>query len=203
MPTMSPSALAPTSTHHQPADPQHTEVQEPSPAIGPVFSGGWWRNAVLWRTLTLGGLLAVLLGVGAGASLYEMMNSHITNLSERLSKVRHVSQVAVLTGQGGQSGQAAWLITLESHPSPLKVQRLAAQQAPADSALQLWAVTGGAVRSLGVLGTGQGVQRLNIQAAELKGADALQISQEPAAGNPSSTGPTGPVLFKGALIPNL
>ncbi len=180
--------------------------------IDPVFSGSWWRNAVLWRTLTLGGALVALLGVGTGSSLYEMMNSHINDLTKQLTKVRHVAQVAVLSGA---QGEAAVLVTLGNGPTPLKVQRVSPYAEPADRSLRLWAMPAGSEpRLLGVLVPGQAVQRLEADAATFKGVTALAITLEPLAAAPTaadnakaadsnSTAPTGPVLFKGPLIPNL
>jgi anti-sigma-K factor RskA len=58
---------------------------------------------------------------------------------------------------------------------------------------------GGAPRSLGVLGTDR-VLRLPAAPGDVREVPALAISLEPRGGVPSAGGPTGPVLFKGALI---
>lgn len=168
----------------------------------PVFSGAWWRNAVLWRTLTLGGLLVALLAAGTGLSLYEMMNAHINDLSKRLSKVRHVAQVAVLHSA---RGEPAWLVTLDTQSPPLKVQRLGGTTTEAPGqAWHLWATeAGGQPRSLGALAPGQGVQRLAVDASTLKPGTVLSLSQEPAGATTADATPTGPLVVSGSLIPNL
>ena len=51
-----------------------------------VFTGAWWHSVALWRTLAIALVLAGLLAAGAGMSVYEMMNSHIVNLTKQLQK---------------------------------------------------------------------------------------------------------------------
>jgi anti-sigma-K factor RskA len=71
--------------------------------------------------------------------------------------------------------------------------------APADKSLQLWALPQtGRPTSLGVLGA-DAVVRLTALARDVN-VPTLAISLEPKGGVPSSAGPTGPLLFKGAVI---
>ena len=66
--------------------------------------------------------------------------------------------------------------------------------------LQLWALPpGGAPQSLGVLDHAQAL-RLPAPESAVRAVPALAVSLEPAGGAPRGSGPTGPVLFKGALI---
>ena len=57
----------------------------------------------------------------------------------------------------------------------------------------------GGPRSLGVLGQDK-LLTLTAAEQEVKQVPTLAISLEPKGGVPSEGGPTGPVLFKGALI---
>lgn len=70
----------------------------------------------------------------------------------------------------------------------------------ADKSLQLWALPpSGGPKSLGVLG-GEPVVRLTAAEGQVREVPALAISLEPKGGVPGEGGPTGPVLFKGALL---
>jgi anti-sigma-K factor RskA len=76
-------------------------------------------------------------------------------------------------------------------------------QEAADKSLQLWALPAGQQpRSLGVLAPGRLLQ-LPANESDVRGVPVLAVSLEPQDGVPSETGPTGPVLFKGQLIPKM
>ena len=49
------------------------------------------------------------------------------------------------------------------------------------------------------MGAGK-LEQISAQETDVNAIPALAISLEPKGGVPSATGPTGPVLFKGALI---
>ncbi|MFX7969191.1 anti-sigma factor, partial [Acinetobacter baumannii] len=64
---------------------------------------------------------------------------------------------------------------------------------------QLWALLpNGKPQSLGLIGHQRAI-RLTV-AQPLRQVPALAISVEPRGGSPNPDGPTGPVVFKGALI---
>ena len=66
--------------------------------------------------------------------------------------------------------------------------------------MQLWALPpAGGPRSLGVLGGGA-VVKLTAAENQVKEVPTLAISLEPKGGVPEGSGPSGPVLFKGALL---
>lgn len=69
-----------------------------------------------------------------------------------------------------------------------------------DRSLHLWAIPadGGAPRSLGLV-TGDG-RVMTMPARSLEGAKQLAVSLEPKGGSPSP-GPTGPVVYAGAVTP--
>lgn len=78
-------------------------------------------------------------------------------------------------------------------------KRLDATPLNTEQALQLWALPpGGHPQSLGVIGHQRAV-RLTV-AQPLRQVPALAICVEPRSGSPNPEGPTGPVVFKGALI---
>lgn len=69
-----------------------------------------------------------------------------------------------------------------------------------DHQLQLWALMpAGGPKSLGVLGT-QPVMQMPAAEGEVKQMPMLAVSLEPKGGVPGDKGPTGPVLFTGALL---
>jgi anti-sigma-K factor RskA len=92
------------------------------------------------------------------------------------------------------------LVTFDPKRARLTLQRVGDFQEASDKSLQLWALPPtGSPRSLGVLSDDRLLQ-LTAAEAEVREVPALAISLEPKGGVPSETGPTGPVLFKGALI---
>ena len=91
------------------------------------------------------------------------------------------------------------LVTVDPKSQRLTLKRGGGFQEQADKSLQLWALPqASGPKSLGVLG-GDAVVKLTAAGSDVN-VPALAISLEPKGGVPSSGGPTGPVLFKGALI---
>ena len=94
------------------------------------------------------------------------------------------------------------LVTFDPRKRTLSLQRIGDFQVGADKSLQLWALPpSGGPRSLGVLGE-QRIVRLEATEGDVASVPTLAISLEPKGGVPGAGGPTGPVLFKGALIQN-
>lgn len=147
---------------------------------------GWLRSLALWRGATAAGALATMLAVVVGV-----------NLRDELRNAPAVRYVAVL--QNDQSA-ASVLVTFDPKQQQLTLQRLGDYAEGADKSLQLWALPpGGAPRSLGVLDRSPAL-RLAAAESAVRAVPTLAISLEPRGGVPSEGGPTGPVLFKGALI---
>jgi anti-sigma-K factor RskA len=95
---------------------------------------------------------------------------------------------------------ASVLVTFDPKNGRLTLQRVGGYQEAADKSLQLWALPpAGGPRSLGVLSPEKLLQ-LAADQRDVREVPTLAISLEPKGGVPSETGPTGPVLFKGALI---
>ncbi len=149
-------------------------------------AGGWLGSLALWRGATAAGALATVLAVTVGL-----------NLRDQLLNAPAVQYVAVLSDD---KDAASMLVTFDPKKRQLVLQRVGGFSEGADKSLQLWALPpGGAPRSLGVLDRAPGL-RLPASEADVRAVPTLAISLEPKGGVPSEGGPTGPVLFKGALI---
>lgn len=121
-----------------------------------------------------------------------------TQLASQLAGTPQIRYVAVL--QDDRSAPAM-LVTFDMRSNTLTLRRVGDFREGAERSLQLWALpAGGGPRSLGVLGEG-GVVRLVADEQAVREVPALAISLEPKGGVPSERGPSGPVLFKGALLP--
>lgn len=157
----------------------------------------WLRSLALWRGTTAAGALATVLAVVTAVGLREDMGAQIVALQARLEAAPQIEYVAVLNDD---QASAAMLVTFDPKSQRLTLQRVGGYQEAADKSLQLWALPPGAApRSLGVLNQDRLLQLAADQQA-VGGVPALAISLEPLGGVPSERGPTGPVLFKGALI---
>ncbi|MGB4115828.1 MAG: anti-sigma factor [Polaromonas sp.] len=160
---------------------------------------GWWANLNLWRGLSsMGvGVAAVALMVGVNLnSINAKLGGEVQELTARLSATPEIQYVAVLADD---KAAASMLVTFDPKSQRLTLKRVGGFQEASDKSLQLWALPqAGGPRSLGVLG-GDAVVKLTAGGNEVN-VPALAISLEPKGGVPSSSGPTGPVLFKGAMI---
>lgn len=163
----------------------------------PPAPGGWLRNLALWRGTTAAGALATVLAVVTAVGLREEMGAQIDELQAQLSAQPQIEYVAVLNDE---QASASMLVTFDPKNRLLTLQRVGGYQEAADKSLQLWALPPDAApRSLGVLSQERLLQ-LTADQRDVREVPVLAISLEPKGGVPSETGPTGPVLFKGALI---
>lgn len=159
--------------------------------------GGWWASVGFWRGATGAGALAAVLAVVTGLNLNSQLSGQVQDLTARLSATPEIQYVAVLADD---KASASMLVTFDPKNRKLLLKRLGAFQEQPDKSLQLWALPpGSAPRSLGVLG-GEAVVRLTAADRDVREVPALAISLEPKGGVPAGSGPSGPVLFKGALI---
>ena len=149
--------------------------------------GGWLRSLALWRGAAAAGALATVLAVVVGVQL-----------EQRLRQAPVVQYVAVLSDD---KSAPSMLVTFDPKNRQLVLQRVGDYREGEDKSLQLWALPpgGAAPRSLGVLDKAPAL-KLTASASQVQSVPALAISLEPRGGVPSEGGPTGPVLFKGALI---
>ncbi len=162
-------------------------------------AGGWWSSLNLWRGLSsMGvGVAAVALTVGVNLnSINAKLGGEVQELTAKLSATPEIQYVAVLADD---KAAASMLVTFDPKSKRLTLKRVGGFQESPDKSLQLWALpqTGGP-KSLGVLGS-DAVIKLTAAGNEVN-VPTLAISLEPKGGVPAGSGPSGPVLFKGALI---
>jgi anti-sigma-K factor RskA len=157
----------------------------------------WWRGGA-----ALAGIVAVvgtLVSLQATSSL-EGRGEQIAQLEKRLEQQAAQQQVQYVAVLADEKSDASVLVTFDPDKKRLVLQRVGGYQEAADKSLQLWALPPGqAPQSLGVMGADK-VLKLTAAPDQIKNVPTLAISLEPKGGVPSSVGPTGPVLFKGALI---
>lgn len=173
------------------------------------------RHALgLWRGAAFAGALATVAAVLVGVNLnhrVETKNSQLAlvtrqstevaqqnvALTARLKAAPEIQYVSVLLDD---KNAPSILATFDPKSQTLTLKRVGDYREAADKSLQLWALPPfGKPESLGVLGDAK-VIRLATQEGEVRNVPALAISLEPKGGVPSAGGPTGPVLFKGALL---
>ena len=161
--------------------------------------GSWWSNLNLWRGLSSMGVgvaaIALMVGVNLN-SINAKLGGEVQELNAKLSATPEIQYVAVLADD---NAAASMLVTFDPKTQRLTLKRVGGFQTAADKSLQLWALPqAGGAKSLGVLGN-DAVIKLAATGSDIN-VPLLAISLEPLGGVPSSGGPTGPVLLKGALI---
>lgn len=158
---------------------------------------GWLRSLMLWRGAAAAGALAAAFALVVTINLRDQMGSEIAQLQAQLQATPQVDYVAVLAND---KSAASMLVTFNPKSNQLTLQRVGNYQEAGDRSLQLWALPpSGVPKSLGVLGRDK-LLRLTAGEADVHQVPTLAISLEPKGGVPSAGGPTGPVLFSGALI---
>lgn len=174
----------------------------------PPVTKASWMALPWWRAAALSGALATVAAVAVGwwshQGLKEQGERQVAVLRNQLQASQAALQampeiryVAVLSDA---QEQASMLVTFDPGKRSLVLQRLGPFHEAPDKSLQLWALPPqGGPQSLGVIDRGALV-KLTAGAADVEGIPALAISLEPEGGVPGASGPTGPVLFKGALI---
>ncbi len=171
------------------------------------------RSLNRWRGAALAGGLATAAAVVVGVNLSgqvsnqaqqlaqaaqqaTQINQQNTQLVAQLAAAPQIQYVAVLADD---KADASVLVTFDPKNQRLTLKRVGSFQEGADQSLQLWALKSGGPQSLGVLG-GEPVIRLTAAQGQVSEVPTLAISLEPKGGAPVGSGPTGPVLFKGALL---
>ena len=168
--------------------------------ITPVAPGGWWASPGWWRGVAAAGALATVVALVTGLNLNTRLSGQVQELTAKLSAAPEIQHVAVLADD---RAEASMLVTFDPKNGRLLLKRVGAFREQADKSLELWALPPGAApKSLGVLGADP-VIRLTAADRDVRELPTLAISLEPKGGVPPGSGPSGPsgpVLFKGALI---
>ncbi|MBP6897100.1 MAG: anti-sigma factor [Pseudacidovorax sp.] len=152
----------------------------------PTRTTGWWGSLALWRGASAAGVAATVLAGVIGLQFWQQAR-----------EAQQVKYVAVLNDD---RSAASMLVTFDAKHRQLTLQRVGDFNVAPDRSLQLWALPPGRTpQSLGVVDSPEGM-RLAASAQVLQQAPALAVSLEPKGGVPGDRGPTGPVLFHGALI---
>jgi anti-sigma-K factor RskA len=150
---------------------------QPTPEARP----GWFGSLVFWRTATLAAA-----AMAAAVILYVSV----------LAPPAPTMVVAILTDD---NGDPSWVALDGGRGGDIAVAPIRTVALDAAHAFELWAIAGGTPHPLGLLAAEPG-HPLVVQASLVPAGGALAISIEPAGG--STTGlPTGPVRYKGTVLP--
>ena len=186
-----------------------TAVQEPGKPMDVVTP--WWSGLGFWRPAALGAAVAGALALAVGLDMRNGLQEQIAKLGsesrqnqlraeaaqQQLAATQRLEYVAVLADD---KSAASILVTFDPGTRRLTLKRVGSYREADDKSLQLWVIApGSGPRSLGVLGSDP-VVRLTAQERDVSESPTLAISLEPKGGVSGAGGPTGPVLFKGAVL---
>jgi anti-sigma-K factor RskA len=161
------------------------------------------RTLSLWRGAALVGCAAMIAAVAIGIQTNRSLDAQTQEASALKDKVAALSathQVQYVAVLADDKAAASVLVTFDPGKQRLVLQRVGSFDEGETKSLQLWAIpASGAPESLGVIGKDK-VLKLTSLPDQVQKASVLAVSLEPKGGVPSATGPTGPVLFKGALL---
>ena len=167
------------------------------PVASASVGSNWWSSLGLWRGAAAAGSFATVIAVMTGLNFTNQLNGQVQELSAKLSSTQAIEYVAVLADD---KANASILVTFDPNTQKLMLKRVGDFREQPDKSLELWALPPGApAKSLGVM-TGNAVVQLTAAGSDIRRSPALAITLEPKGGVPPGTAPTGPILFKGALI---
>ena len=184
-----------------PAKPTRTEAAAAELLAGFQRALGWWKLAgwTAGAAAAAGVVASVSLSIERAELSDALAQSRAQEaaLAAQVKSAARIEYVAVLSDD---KAQASMLVTFDPAQQRLTLKRVGGYQEASDRSLQLWALPPGqSPQSLGVLGR-DALVRLTAQSGQVSEVPALAISLEPQGGAPAGSGPTGPVLFKGALL---
>jgi anti-sigma-K factor RskA len=156
------------------------ERQLALPPAAKSASAGWLGSLAFWRMTALAAS-----AVAAAVILYVAIAP-----APPANRV-----VAILSDDKGDPG---W-VALGDARGDVAVAPVGKIAADAAHAFELWAITDGLPRPLGLLAPEPG-HSLSVQASLVPPGSILAVSVEPHSGSPTGL-PTGPVLYKGKILP--
>lgn len=166
-------------------------------AAAPAVAGNWWTSLGLWRGGAAAGAIATVAAVVVGLNVNGRLSGQVNELTAKLTATPEIEYVAVLTDD---KASASLLVTFDPKNKTLALKRVGSFREQPDKSLELWALPPGAApKSLGVMAADP-VVRLTAAGTDMRQVPTLAITLEPKGGVPPGSGPTGPILFKGALI---
>ena len=165
------------------------------------------RSLFVWRGAAFAGAVATLAGLMFGVRLNYTLDDQAALLSQAsmqnaqlVAQLRATPDIQYVAVLADDKSAPSMLVTFDTKNQRLVLKRVGGFQEASDKSLQLWALPpAGGPQSLGVLG-GEKVIRLTAAEGQVREVPTLAISLEPKGGVPGAGGPTGPVLFKGALL---
>lgn len=188
------------------------EVKAMKAARAPALAApsGWWASLNLWRGLTAAGTMAAVVAMVVGANLTTLnsgldgqvagLGVQVKDLTAKLVTASLTPEIRYVAVLADDKAAASMLVTFDPKNRKLVLKRVGGFQEQPDKSLELWALPQkGGPKSLGVMGS-DAVVRLTATGNDIKEVPMLAITLEPKGGAPAMGGPTGPVLFKGALI---
>lgn len=186
-----------------------TAAQAPGKPMDAVTPG--WGSPGFWRPAAIGAAVAGALALAVGLDMRNGLQEQIAKLGSesqqnrqraeaaqlQLAATQRLEYVAVLADD---KSTASILVTFDPVSKRLTLIRVGSYREADDKSLQLWVIApGSGPRSLGVLGN-EPLVRLTALERDVSGLPTLAISLEPKGGVSGAGGPTGPVLFKGAVL---
>ena len=179
------------------ADKEARAMQAARSASPAAVAGNWWTSLGLWRGGAAAGAIATVAAVVVGLNVNGRLSGQVNELTAKLTATPEIEYVAVLTDD---RASASLLVTFDPKNKTLVLKRVGSFREQPDKSLELWALPPGAApKSLGVMGADP-VVRLTAAGTDMRQVPTLAITLEPKGGVPPGSGPTGPILFKGALI---
>jgi len=168
----------------------------------------WWRAGALAAAMAAIAAIAITLDLRGElqgrdvqlAALQAQGRDLVRRNQELVAQMQAQPEVRYVAVLMDEKAAPMLLATYDAKNDMLMVKRMASFQEGPEQSLQLWAMMpSGSPRSLGVLPP-QPVMRMPAPQQVLGQSPALAISLEPKGGVPGERGPTGPVLWKGAVL---